>query len=110
MGTSAAARRHKAEMAKKKREHLASKRHLETRARFREKEAKAAKRKQVILNEQAQKERELEEAAIRARVVAENRAKIERAEAERRAQEAARAADEAEKAAQAAMDFGNKET
>ena len=103
MGASPAARRHKAEMARKKRQHLESKRQLETRARFREKEAKAATRKQVLINEQVKRQQDLEDAAISARMLAETRAKQERAEAEKRAQEAARAADEAEKAAQAAL-------
>ena len=53
MGATSAARKHKTEMAAKKRAHLETKRELEVRAKFREKEARANKRKQQLVSQKA---------------------------------------------------------
>jgi len=82
IGATAAARKHKQEMAQKKRAHLETKRELEVRAKFREKEAKASKRKQDIIKKKADDDIALERAAKSASDAAEVRASKERAEAE----------------------------
>jgi hypothetical protein len=53
VGATSAARKHKTEMAAKKRAHLETKRELEVRAKFREKEARANKRKQQLVSQKA---------------------------------------------------------
>ena len=82
VGATAAARKHKQEMAQKKRAHLETKRELEVRAKFREKEARASKRKQEIIKKKADDDLALERAAKSASDAAEIRASKERAEAE----------------------------
>merc|ERR1712166_1252893 len=108
VGATAAARKHKQEMAQKKRTHLETKRELEIRAKFREKEARASKRKQDIVKNKVEQELALEKAAKSASEAAEVRAAKERAEAEDRATEAQSRAEKAEKKAQRKANFEKK--